>query len=301
MKKRFAFVLTAATVLIGITGISKSARAISITPTNDGNTLVNTILGSGITVVPGSVNYTGASGASGIFTNGNSSGIGINSGIILTTGQASDAVGPNNLDNTTTGNGTPGDADLNALIPQNTNDAATLEFDFESAGGNIFFNYVFASEEYNEFVNSSFNDVFAFFLDGQNIALIPGTTTPVSINNVNGGNPLGNNASNSQFYVNNDPSDGGPFFDIEYDGFTKVFTAQALGLTPGKHTIKLAIADAGDSILDSAVFIQGSSFSDTPPEEIPEPMTILGTLTAGAFGTQFMRKRKQMQAAKSEA
>ncbi|NJL81532.1 MAG: PEP-CTERM sorting domain-containing protein, partial [Richelia sp. SM2_1_7] len=60
-------------------------------------------------------------------------------------------------------------------------------------------------------------------------------------------------------------------------------------------------ADAGDSILDSAVFIQGSSFSDKPPEEIPEPMTILGTLTAGAFGTQFMRKRKQMQAAKSEA
>ncbi|WP_414621434.1 PEP-CTERM sorting domain-containing protein [Calothrix sp. CCY 0018] len=295
MKKRFTFVLTAATVLLGITGISKSARAISITPTNDGNTLTNTILGSGITVVPGSVNYNGANGASGTFTNGNLSGIGIDSGIILTTGQASSAVGPNNADDTTTVNGTAGDADLDALIPQNTRDAATLEFDFESAGGDIFFDYVFASEEYNEFTNSSFNDVFAFFLDGQNIALVPGTTTPVSINSVNTG-------TNSAFFNNNDPSDlGTPTpFNIEYDGFTTVFTAQALALTPGTHTIKLAVADAGDSSLDSAVFIKGSSFSDTT-EEVPEPLTILGTLTAGAFGTQFMKKRKQMQAVKSEA
>lgn len=152
-----------------------------------------------------------------------------------------------------------------------------------------------------EFTNSPFNDVFAFFLDGQNIALIPGTTTPVSINNVNGGNPLGINATNPQFFVNNDLSDGGSFFDIQYDGFTKAFTAQALGLTPGTHTIKLAVADAGDSILDSAVFIQGDSFSDQPTQPIPEPVTILGTLTAGAFGAKFMRKRKQMEAAKSEA
>lgn len=297
MKKRFTFVVTAATFLLGITGISKSARAISITPTNDGNTLSNTILGSGITVVPGSVNYSGANGASGTFTNGNSSGIGIDSGIILTTGQASSAVGPNSSTSTTGFNGTAGDADLNALIPQSsTEDATTLEFDFESAGGDVFFNYVFASEEYPEFANSDFNDVFAFFLNGQNIALIPGTTTPVSINNVNGGNPLGTNAVNSQFYKDN----SGGNFDIEYNGFTTVFTAQALGLTPGTNTIKLAIADVGDDELDSAVFIQGSSFSDTT-EEVPEPLTILGTLTAGAFGTQFMKKRKQIQAAKSEA
>lgn len=257
--------------------------------------MVNTILGSGITVVGGSVNYTGASGASGTFTDGLSSGIGIDTGIILTSGQASSAVGPNDEDNTTTINGFGGDSDLDAL-GFSTNDATVLEFDFETAGGDLFFNYVFASEEYNEYVNSGFNDVFAFFLDGVNIALIPGTTTPVSINNVNGGNPLGTDASNSAYYINNDLNDGGPFFDIEYDGFTTKLTAQALGIGAGTHTIKLAIADVGDSILDSAVFIQGGSFSDTnpgDPNKVPEPTSTLGLLAMGALGGTSLFKRKK--------
>ncbi|BAU62856.1 hypothetical protein STA3757_02070 [Stanieria sp. NIES-3757] len=285
---------TIALTILGLGLASGSAQALTITPTNNGTDLVNTILGSGITVNPGSINYTGANGASGIFTGGLSSGIGINNGIILTTGKAVDAIGPNNSDGTSTGNGLPGDADLNALIPQSTLDATVLEFEFESTGGDLFFNYVFASEEYNEFVNTSFNDVFAFFLDGVNIALIPGTTTPVSINNVNGGNPFGNNASNPQFFNNNDLSDGGPFFNIAYDGFTTVFTAQALGLSAGTHKMKLAIADAGDSALDSAVFIQAGSFSDTNPDPktTPEPASVLGLLAIGGLG--LMRKKKQL-------
>lgn len=129
-------------------------------------------------------------------------------------------------------------------------------------------------------------------MDGQNIALIPGTTTPVAINTVN-------KDVNSALFNDNDRSDVGvpTPFDIEYDGFTSIFTAQALGLTPGQHRIKLAIADAGDFNLDSAVFIQANSFSDTPTEAIPEPISVLGTLAAGAFGANFMRKRKQKQAA----
>ncbi len=130
------------------------------------------------------------------------------------------------------------------------------------------------------------SEVFGFFLDGNNIALIPGTTTPVSINNVNGGNPFGTNATNPGFYNNNDPNDpGSPSFDIEYDGFTKVFQAQALNLKPGTHTIKLAIADTGDSSLDSAVFIQGGSFSDEPATPIPfEFSPTLGLLALGIWG-----------------
>lgn len=62
-----------------------------------------------------------------------------------------------------------------------------LEFDFTTTGGNLFFSFVFASEEYNEYVNSSFNDVFGFFVNGVNIALVPGTSTPVAINSVNCG------------------------------------------------------------------------------------------------------------------
>lgn len=172
-----------------------------------------------------------------------------------------------------------------------------LEFDFASAGGDVFFNYVFASEEYNEFTNSQFNDVFGFFLDGSNITLIPGTGTPVAINNVNGGNPFGVGATNPGLFNNNDLQDGGPFFDIEYDGFTDVFTAQALGLTPGTHHIKLAIADTSDFVLDSAVFIQASSFSDAPTETrtdpIPEPSTymLMGMGLLGMLGW----KRRQFK------
>jgi hypothetical protein len=227
-----------------------TASALVVTPTGNGTTLVNNILGGGITV--SNIVYSGAAAASGTFTDGISSGIGIGSGILLTSGSASLAVGPNNSDSATGNNGFGGDADLTALIPgYNTHDAAKLEFDFTSAGGDLYFNYVFASEEYNEWTNSSFNDVFGFFLDGVNIALIPGTTTPVSINNVNGGKPLGIGASNPAFYNNNDPSDGGPFFNLQYDGFTDVFVASALNLSAGTHHIKLAIADAGDFILDS--------------------------------------------------
>ncbi|MEH2323576.1 MAG: choice-of-anchor L domain-containing protein [Nostoc sp.] len=286
------FLKQGAFALLGLGLVTAPAHAVNITTTSNANVLVNSILGSGITV--SNVTYNGASVASGTFTNGLSSGIGIDTGIILTSGNANLACGPNTQDDATGNNGLPGDANLNSLIPGfNTFDASTLKFDFISATGDLFFNYVFASEEYNEYVNSNYNDVFGFFLDGVNIAVLPGTNTPVSINNVNGGNPLGINAHNSQFFINNDLSDGGPFFNLQYDGFTKVFTASAKGLSAGKHTIKLAIADAGDSVLDSAVFIQGGTFSAQPPKSVPEPTTMLGILGFGIFGATSSRKRKQ--------
>ena len=286
------FLKQGAFALLGLGLVTAPAHAVNITTTNDANVLVNSILGSGITV--SNVTYNGASVASGTFTDGLSSGIGINTGIILTSGDASLAPGPNTNDSATQNNSLPGDTDLNSLIPGfNTFDASTLQFDFTSATGDLFFNYVFASEEYNEYANSSFNDVFGFFLDGVNIALLPGTTTPVSINNVNGGNPLGTNAQNSQFFNNNDPSDGTPSFNLQYDGFTKVFTASAKGLSSGKHTLKLAIADGGDSTLDSAVFIEGGTFSSEPPKSVPESATILGILAFGIFGATSSLKRKQ--------
>ena len=282
-------------LIVGLLLLAGNSFALVVTSSGDAVLLSNTILGTGITVT--NATYTGVATASGTFVDGASSGIGIESGIILTSGAATDAEGPNTSDGTSVNTVAPGDTDLNSLIPESTNDASVLEFDFESAGGDLFFNYVFASEEYNEFTNSSFNDVFAFFLDGVNIALIPGTTTPVSINTVNGGNPLGAGATNPDLFNNNDLDDGGPFFDLEYDGFTDVFTAVALDLSIGIHHIKLAIADASDSILDSAVFIQGGSFSDTPvdpggngPAPVPEPSTVV-LMAAGLLGLVFTRKR----------
>jgi hypothetical protein len=289
MKKR-AVSLTVL-ICLGFLGAANAMAALGVTTTTNGSVLANTILGPGIVLV-GSPTYVGASTQAGTFTGGLSAGIGIDQGIILTSGNANDAPGPNNSDSQTTGTGTGGDPQLSAIVGNSTFDKNILEFDFTTTGGDVFFNYVFASEEYNEYTNTSVNDVFAFFLDGVNIALIPGTSTPVSINTVNGGNPLGVNASNPQFFNNNDLNDGGPFFNLEYDGFTDVFTAQKLNLSAGTHHIKLAISDTGDSAYDSAVFIQANSFSDTP-SNIPEPGSWMLLGTIAGITTVALRKRFQ--------
>ena len=148
---------------------------------------------------------------------GTKSNIGISEGVLLTTGWVGFAVGPNTKDDISFAALAAGDPDLQQLVNALTFDAAVLQFDFVPYQDSVTFEYVFGSDEYTEYVGSPYNDVFAFFISGpgiagkQNIALIPGTSTPVSINNVN-------HIFNTQYYVNNY---GG--MTVEYDGFTKVF------------------------------------------------------------------------------
>src|SRR5262249_48797923 len=181
------------------------------------------------------------------------------SGIILSSGHAVDVVGPNKTTSTgadtSVDNGLPGDTDLTALSGTQTFNATTLSFDFIPQGSTLTFSYVFSSEEYNFYVDKNFNDSFGFFLNGQNVALIPGTNTPVSIHTVNLN-------TNSQFFINNDSAPGP--VDTEMNGLTTVLTVTA-SVNPGVvNHIKLGVADASDTLFDSNVFIQAGSFSAPP-------------------------------------
>lgn len=224
--------------------------------------LVQMLVGDSVPIE--NVKYTGKAEARGAFSGGTGI-IGFEKGIVLSSGDIQNVVGPNENDGISSGFGTPGDTDLSNLISgAETNDAAVLEFDFIPVNPVISFAYVFASDEYNEFVYS-YNDVFGFFVNGQNVALVPGTDIPVSIDNVNGGNPYGSdNARNSGYFRNNDLSDKGGSINTEMDGLTTVLHVEK-AVNPGViNHIKLAIADAKDTALDSVVFIKAGSFADKP-------------------------------------
>lgn len=215
-------------------------------------TVTNAVLSEGNTPI----STLSSASAAGTFA-GVSSDIGFDSGVILSSGNITEAPGPNNLGFVGANLGYSGTAQMNALAGTNTFDAITLEFDFEVQSSFIQFNYVFASEEYPEFAppnNSSYNDVFAFYISGpgivgeQNIALVPNSTNPVTINNIN---PV----TNSQYYIDNA---GG--LDIQFDGFTTILEASRSNLTACEvYHLKLVVTDAGDASYSSAVFLQENS------------------------------------------
>ncbi len=243
----------------------------------------NVLLGSGITVSNIKFNGTAAGATTvsdqvGMFTNGNTTNIGLTSGIILATGSAQVAVGPNNddgsLSNIPPANPITADADLAALAGvgvNNIKNKAVLEFDFVPTGTSLSFNFVFASEEYPEWVNAGVNDSFGFFISGPgitgpysgalsaaNIAVVPGTSIPISIDTVNA-------TTNSTYFVDNgDGSTPAVNTSIQYDGFTTVIAALATVQCGQTYHIKLAIANVSDNLYDSAVFIQANSFNTNP-------------------------------------
>jgi hypothetical protein len=236
--------------------------------------LANVLVGSGVTI--SNVTYTGATVSAGQFT-GAAGIIGFDEGVILSSGNIASIAGPNVEDGKTTDNGLPGDTDLDALSGYPTLDATVLEFDFVPDADKVFFQYVFASDEYNEYVNTQFNDVFAFFINGVNCAQTTGGL-PVSVNTINNGNPFGSlPSSHPELYRNNDLQDGGGAIDTEMDGLTVVLTCEAPVIPNATNHIKLAIADGSDRILDSNVFLRAGSFSTTPPPDLG----IRGRMTGG--------------------
>lgn len=230
--------------------------------------LVDALIGAENAPTVTNVTYSGAKNAAGTFAEDDV--FGLESGIVLSSGNVAYIQGPNTDPATSQNNGLPGDEDLNTLILNPTYDAFVLEFDIECEYLKVIsFQYVFASEEYNEYVNTQFNDVFGFFVNGVNIAVVPGTTNAVSVNNINCGNPYAGTGPNCGLFKNNANLTD---YDTEMDGFTTILTATA-SLNPGSNHVKLAIADAGDRILDANVLIKGGSFVCAPPD-LPVPVVI---------------------------
>lgn len=226
--------------------------------------MVETLLGCGSVASNIQLNSCGTS--CGFFNAVNTS-LGIDSGVLISSGDVYNAVGPNNSGSQTTDNGCPGYGPLTTLCGYQTYNAAVLDFDVLLSSDTLKFNYVFGSEEYMEWVGSSFNDVFALWISGPgivglvNLATIPGGNLPVTQANINC------TIGNGNYYVCNDPTN--TFCNasyncptnmgattLQYDGLTKVMQAK-IAVIPGQtYHLTFAVADASDPVYDSGVFIQ---------------------------------------------
>ena len=246
---------------------------VTAAPTSADTLIQQYLAGDG--VVLSNWTTSGAATQFGIFNRGNVN-FPVPSGIVMTTGTYSN-VSQNSLypnANSSTGpNVQTPDTNLSKILSNVTfYDRAALDFDFVAFSDTVAFNYVFASEEYPDYVCSDMNDVFGFFVTGYdpvtnsnhtwNVALLPNSVTPVTINTVNGGT-YGSIATpgtpciltNSQYYCQNSFSSP-PIFN----GYTVKLTASATIMACRNYHMYLAVADAGDNVYDSGIFLEEGSF-----------------------------------------
>ena len=240
--------------------------------------LFQSLVGEGIILKSYSVTKTPSDEAFGFFEDSKAT-LGMKKGLIMTTGGIVALCGANTspaMSNNRHDNPKPRhdvhqppstrSYELEKLVKtgKRTYDACVLEMDIVPTADTLAFNYVFGSEEYDEFVGTHFNDVFAFFISGEgisgekNLAVVPGTEIPVSVNTINGGKTgsHGRNASNPGYYVSNVTGN----IAIEYDGLTKLMYIRQPVKPYETYHIKLAIADVSDNAYDSGVLIEGKSF-----------------------------------------
>ena len=259
-----------ATVTI-TTNTNAAQLAASIAAGNAGITLTGTP-----TLVNGSSGTSGT--VSGTFTTTGSS-LGITSGIVLSTGNVANIPGSpipaGNISSGGTGISNAGTSEF---------DINTFTFSFiPNAGVNrISIASVFASEEYNEYVNTTFTDNFTMVLNGGaysnfNVATVPGTATGTDINTVN-------NGTNAGYYRDNTTATP-VISDIKMDGATTVFI-NAFNVVPGTtYSVTIRIADVGDNAYDSAAFISTSGILNNPPAlDLSAALASTGYATTWAEG-----------------
>ncbi|HEX8549898.1 MAG TPA: choice-of-anchor L domain-containing protein, partial [Cytophagaceae bacterium] len=253
--------------------------------------LVEALIGSGIT--PSNVSFQGTTQMAGSFQKNNST-FNFERGILLTSGSSAGAVGANNSTSAGVNRSLSGHQLITNLVaPYTSYDACALQFDFYPSTNTVSFNYIFGSEEYDEFVCTQFIDAFGFFVTGANpaggqytdanMALVPGTSTYVGVNTVNNGKP--GDAScipqNTTHYRSNTSGT-----EFQYDAFTRVMPV-SFNVVPGQlYTIKLIIADAGNGTYDSGVFIEGGSFTSCPAPTVTNGTRCgAGAVALSASGT----------------
>lgn len=213
---------------------------------------VDQLLGVGVNVSNVTCNCN--VNALGSFQNANN--LPIASGVILSTGNINQITNGGCVGGSSIGNGNGSTGTLNAIAGNSTFDQCTIEFDIVPTCNSLQISFFYGSDEYPEFVNSGYNDAFAFFITGpgivgsQNLAVVPGTTTPVTINTINSG-------FNSGSYNSNGNCGNG----IEFDGYTNQLTTFANVQQCQSYHMTITIADAGDASWDSGVFLLQNGLS----------------------------------------
>lgn len=187
-------------------------------------------------------------------------------GVLITTGRAVSAIGPNDSLLSEGPVEWGGDPDLEAAIGEfNTINATVLEFDFLPIANKMSFEYIFSSEQYLSNPNPNqcfFSDGFAFLLcevnpqtQYANLALVPGTNIPVKVTTVRGSGTICQPANTQYFDAFN-----GIEHPTNYNGQTVILKAEAT-VTPGVlYHLKLVVADQGNRLYDSGIFLGGGSF-----------------------------------------
>jgi gliding motility-associated-like protein len=280
MKSKFLQYLFSLSLLLCVLSGERLYAQINVTDNQTAAQLVNKLTGEGVVVL--NPTMTCPTISNGVFTVAGASNLGLDSGIVLSSGRVMTIPGSPGVNGPNVGAGpaafTSGaavDANLTAIATQPINDMCRLEFDFVPAGDSVKFDYIFASSEYQGFSCSIFNDVFGFFITGSgipgtyNMAVIPNTNITICVNSttntaVNAPNNLalctglGTGSPFAMYYVNN--AGGGT---VTYRGFTTIFTAAAKVSACDTYHLKLAIADCSDGNLDSGVFLKAGSLSST--------------------------------------
>lgn len=262
-------------LLLSLTVTNAVSAQIVVTQNANAQDLAQSLAGSGVSV--SNFSLSGNNNSSGTFIN-TSNTLGIANGVVLCTGNVANISQPASSFASSSYSGN-GDAQLQSLTGGYIYDKSVLSFDVVPQGNVLMFNYVFASEEYPEWVCTQFNDVFGFFISGpnpaggnyssMNIAKVPNSNLPVAINTINPGvsGPYGTPANcQSLSYSSLFRSNLSPVVDsnIVYDGMTVVLTAVASVIPCQTYHLKLAIADVSDRIYDSGVFIEANSITSIP-------------------------------------